>query len=139
MDTLPFLRAFLEGYLLPHEYAGCYGFVAFLCLVVTMGLLLAREEPAWAGHLLWSGILVLVFTFVPAAKWFGTYEVWARWGERAATARRDPGRVALSSDRPEHPGTGRVPRRSSPRVTARTARRVALAPGRWFLRAVDGS
>lgn len=75
VEQLSFWQAFLEGYLLPHEYAACYGFIAFVFLVITMGLLLAREEPAWAGHLSWTGILVIVFTFLPAAKWFGTYEV----------------------------------------------------------------
>lgn len=43
-----------------------------------MGLLLAREEPCWVGHLLWAGILIVAFTFLPAAKWFGTYQVCAK-------------------------------------------------------------
>lgn len=75
MDTLSFRRAFLEGYILPHEYTACYGFVGSIFLTVAMGLLLAREDPGWAGHVLWNGVLVLVFTFLPAVKWFGTYEV----------------------------------------------------------------
>lgn len=40
-----------------------------------MGLLLAREEPGWVGHLIWNGMLAVMFTFLPAVKWFGTYEV----------------------------------------------------------------
>lgn len=75
MNLLPFGRAFLEGYLLPHEYAACYGFATFLCLIVGMGLLLAREDPGWAGHVLWTGMMVIILTFIPAAKWFGTYQV----------------------------------------------------------------
>ena len=75
MDNISFRRAFLEGYLLPHEYRACYGFVACISLIVVMGLLLSREEPRWIGHLIWAGILVIMFTFLPAAKWFGTYEV----------------------------------------------------------------
>lgn len=75
MDTLPFRRAFLEGYLLPHEYAACYGSAACVVLTVIMGLLLSREEPGWAGHLVWTVTLVVAFTFLPAAQWFGTYEV----------------------------------------------------------------
>lgn len=75
MDSLSFRRAFLEGYLLPNEYAACYGFVACVLLTVVMGLLLSREEPGWAGHLLWVAMLVVMFSFLPAAKWFGTYEV----------------------------------------------------------------
>lgn len=75
VDSLPFRRAFLEGYLLPHEYAACYGFAACVGLIVLMGLLLSRENQGWIGHLLWTGMLVVTFTFIPAAKWFGTYEV----------------------------------------------------------------
>lgn len=80
VDSLSFRRAFLEGYLLPHEYAACYGFASCVALTVLMGLLLSREEPEWAGHVLWTGMLVLMFTFLPAAKWFGTYQVggWMR-------------------------------------------------------------
>ena len=77
VDSLSFWRVFLEGYLLPHEYAACYGFVSCIVLTVLMGLLLSREEPGWAGHVLWTGMLVLMFTFLPAAKWFGTYQVGA--------------------------------------------------------------
>ncbi|CAM9325405.1 unnamed protein product, partial [Ectocarpus sp. 12 AP-2014] len=75
VDSLSFRRAFLEGYLLPHEYRACYGFAACLALTVVMGLLLSREHQGWVGHLLWTGVLVVAFTFIPAAKWFGTYEV----------------------------------------------------------------
>lgn len=76
MDSLPFRRAFLEGYLLPHEYASCYGFASCIVLTIVMGVLLGREEPGWAGHLLWTGMLVVAFTVIPAVKWFGTYQVW---------------------------------------------------------------
>lgn len=75
MDSLPFRRAFLEGYLLPHEYRACYGFAASVGLTILMGLLLSREHQGWIGHLVWTGTLVVTFTFIPAAKWFGTYEV----------------------------------------------------------------
>lgn len=75
VDSLSFRRAFLEGYLLPHEYRACYGFAACVVLTVVMGLLLSREHQGWVGHLLWTGMLVGAFTFIPAAKWFGTYEV----------------------------------------------------------------
>lgn len=40
-----------------------------------MGLLLSRENQGWVGHLVWTGTLVVACTFIPAAKWFGTYEV----------------------------------------------------------------
>ncbi|CAM9977830.1 unnamed protein product, partial [Sphacelaria rigidula] len=73
--TLPFRRAFLEGYLLPHEYQAVFGFVLCIGVTVLMGILLAREEPYWVGHLLWAGVLIVAFTFLPAAKWFGTYQV----------------------------------------------------------------
>lgn len=75
VDSLSFRRAFLEGYLLPHEYRVCYGFAASVGLTVIMGLLLSRENQGWVGHLVWTGTLVVAFTFIPAAKWFGTYEV----------------------------------------------------------------
>lgn len=81
VDSLSFRRAFLEGYLLPHEYRACYGFAACVALTVVMGLLLSREHQGWVGHLLWTGMLVVGFTFIPAAKWFGTYEVGGGGGE----------------------------------------------------------
>ncbi|CAM9756407.1 unnamed protein product, partial [Discosporangium mesarthrocarpum] len=72
VDTLPFLRAFLEGYLLPHEYNACLAFATFVLTCLVMGLLLSLEEPAWVGHLIWAGTFVVVFTAVPMIKWFGT-------------------------------------------------------------------
>lgn len=120
MDSLPFRRAFLEGYLLPHEYAACYGFAGYNALIVVMGLLLSREEPGWVGHLLWTGMMVVGFTFVPAVKWFGTYEVGIQvlprndarrkplvvclleWFEDAAKQPAGPGGVYAKCQRSRH-------------------------------------
>ncbi|CAM9162038.1 unnamed protein product, partial [Phaeothamnion confervicola] len=75
VSRLPFWRAFLEGYLLPHEYHGCMAAAATPLLLLASGQCLAAEEPHWVGQLTWAGAWVVLFTAAPLIKWFATYRV----------------------------------------------------------------
>ncbi len=69
VSSLPFYRAFLEGYLLPFEYAQLASITAFLCLILVFGLLVSSViTSSWVGHVVWFSIYILVFTAIAGIK-----------------------------------------------------------------------
>ncbi len=67
--SLSFYRAFLEGYLLPFEYAQLASITAFLCLILFFGLLISSVlTSSWVGHVVWCSSYVLVFTSTAGIK-----------------------------------------------------------------------
>ncbi|CAM9220023.1 unnamed protein product [Chrysoparadoxa australica] len=72
---LPFWRAVLEGYLLPHEFQNVAAFALLCTLIPAMGLVLATEEPGWIGMVAWMGTYVVLFTSIPLLKWHATFRI----------------------------------------------------------------
>ncbi len=70
VSSLPFYRAFLEGYLLPFEYAQLGSITAFLCLILLFGLSISfvNSASSWVGHMVWCSIYILIFTAIAVIK-----------------------------------------------------------------------
>ncbi len=70
VSSLPFYRAFSEGYLLPFEYAQLASITAFLCLILLFGLLISfvSSTSSWVGHVVWCSIYILIFTAIAGIK-----------------------------------------------------------------------
>ncbi len=69
VSSLPFYRAFLEGYLLPFEYAQLASITTFLCLILFFGLLISSVlTSSWVGHIVWCSIYILIFTAIAGVK-----------------------------------------------------------------------
>ncbi|RLN15213.1 hypothetical protein BBJ28_00012554 [Nothophytophthora sp. Chile5] len=66
-------QAYRQGFLLPQDHVTLGSFLALLLLILLYGMVLtATEDPAWLGHLVWTGGYVLIFTLFPTLKYFKT-------------------------------------------------------------------
>jgi hypothetical protein len=76
LEDMKFWAAVRGGYLTREEYIALGAWYTGLLLIMLMGIILSKiMYPEFMGHLLWVGVIIVMFTFIPIVKYFNTYVI----------------------------------------------------------------